>query len=372
MSDTSRAVLREILVHGALPRAELATRLDLSKASLTRITRALVESGFLREGGAELRGGLGRPSELLHLVPGSHRFVGVKLTGDHLYAVVSDLGATVIDQYSEPIVDTDVASVVARITEVVRTFAERWGTLTALGIALAGTIHGPASSRIVRESSFLKWTDVALADLLVDSTGLPVAIDNDVQALTAAEHWFGAGAGLESLALITVGVGIGCGLVANDTLVDGAHGTPGRISHTIVDPGGPYCDRGHRGCASSFLTNAAIAGALPRDPHGDRTYETALSEARAGRPAARQAFADAGLALGVLIGHVANLIDPAKVILTGDGLALYELAEAEILHGIRRTYEEDIDQLNLDVQPFDFVEWARGGAVLAIRNVVGV
>lgn len=370
MSAASHAVLREIVVHGGLPRAELAARLGLSKPSLTRITRSLMDDGFLLEGGTELRAGLGRPSELLHLRPESRRFVGLKLTGDHLYAVVSDLGATIVDAYDEPIPDRSVSAVLAQIGTVVSRFEESWSPLTAVGVALAGTVQGTGRERRVRESAFLGWPDVPLVRLLEETTGLPASVDNDVQALTAAEHWFGAGAGLRTMAVITVGVGIGCGLVINDELVDGAHGTPGRISHIIVDPGGPYCDRGHRGCAASFLTNSAIAGALPRDPDGERTYEYALEQARAGRPAALKAFADAGFALGCIIGTVANLIDPAKVILSGDGLAVYEIAEADVRRGIHQTHEEDLDRLNLDVQPFDFGEWARGGAVLAIRNAI--
>lgn len=370
MSAASRAVLREIIVHGALPRAELAARLGLSKPSLTRITRSLVEDDFLLEGGTELRGGLGRPSELLHLRADSRRFVGLKLTGDHLYAVVSDLAATIIDAHDEPLTDRSVAAVLHQISEVVSGFQKGWGPLTGIGVALAGTIQGTGRSRTVRESAFLGWTDVPLVRLLEDATGLPSSIDNDVQALTAAEHWFGAGAGLQTLAVITVGVGIGCGLVINDELVEGAHGTPGNISHIIVNPGGPYCDRGHRGCASSYLTNSAIAGALPRDPSGERTYEDALQQASAGRPAALQAFADAGFALGCLIGTVSNLTDPAKVILSGDGLAVYEFAEADVWRGIRHTYEGALGRIDLDVQPFDFGEWARGGAVLAIRNAL--
>lgn len=371
MTATSREVLREILVNGPLPRAELAARLGLSKPTLTRVTRTLVDDGFLREGGTELRGGMGRPSELLHLVPTARHFVGVKLTGTHLYAVVSDLGATVIDTYDEPIVDRSVAAVVAQIARVAEVFGVAHGPMSAIGVALAGTVSGPPENRLVHESAFLEWRDVSLSTLLEAATGLPASVDNDVQALTATEHWFGAGAGLDSMVLITVGVGIGCGIVVNNRLVSGARGMPGHISHVIVNPSGPYCDRGHRGCASSYLPNRSIAASLPRE-WGEQTYESALEQARAGRPAAVQAFADAGFALGALIGTAANLVDPAKVILSGDGIAVYDLAADDVRRGIEHTYESAASDLIVDVQPFDFGEWARGGAVLAIRTAIDV
>jgi predicted NBD/HSP70 family sugar kinase len=369
MPPATRAVLREVLMHGALPRAEIAHRLGLSKTSLTRITRSLMADALLVEGKTELRASFGRPSELLHIASGTWHFVGIKLTGDHLYAVVTDLAAEVVASKVEPLRSSEVHDVVGQIADVVSSFRSAFPGLTAIGVSLAGTIQREAGEQIVGESSFLGWTDVPLARLVSAATGLPAAAENDVQALTAAEHWFGAGAGLHSFALFTIGVGIGCGFILNDRLVEGAHGMPGRLSHVIVNPGGPVCDHGHRGCATAYLTNDAIAGSLPADANGLRTYESALERARSGDPAAVRAFHDAGFALGTLIGLATTMLDPQKVILTGDGLPLYEIAADSVAAGIASVLEGSY-ALDLDVQPFDFGEWARAGAVLAIRTVM--
>ena len=103
---------------------------------------------------------------------------------------------------------------------------------------------------------------------------------------------------------------------------------------------------------------------------GHPTYEQAVARARAGDPAAKEVFDNAGYALGVLIGTAANLLDPRKVLLTGDGLPLYEVSPDRVADGVKASYEADPALIDLDVQPFDFTEWARSGAALAIRAVL--
>jgi predicted NBD/HSP70 family sugar kinase len=370
MPAATRSVLLEVLVHGPLPRAEIASRLGLSKTSLTRITRSLIADGLFVEGATELRVPLGRPSELLHLATGRHHFIGIKLTGDHLYAAVTDLSARVVASRDEPLGSTRVGDVVEQIAGVVASYREEFPTLVSIGVALAGTIHRERGEQIVMESYFLGWDRVPLARLVSETTGLPTATENDVQALTATEHWFGAGAGLHSFVLITVGAGIGCGMVVNDRLVEGARGLPGHVSHVVIDPTGPTCARGHHGCATVYLTSESIATALPPDAEGRQTYESALARAGNGDEDALRVFAAAGLALGTLIGLASTLLDPQKVILTGDGLPLYGIAAASVEDGIRASRDSDLGPLDLDVQAFDFGEWARAGAVLAIRTVM--
>ena len=358
LPEVARDVLLEVLIHGAMPRAELATRLHLSRPTLTRVTRTLVLHGLLVEGETQLRSSTGRPSEMLHVRGESHHFLGVKLTADRLYAAVTDLTATVVATTEQPLTSTAPADVVAQIADVAATFP----ALTAIGVTLGGIVH----NGVVAEAGFLHWTDVPLRDDLVAATATPTAVDNDVQALTSAEHWFGAGAGLDSMVLITIGAGVGCGLVIDGRLVRGAHGLPPRIAHILVDPTGPLCGYGHRGCASSYL----MTHVMLRQLDGDPTYDEAVARAHAGDPTARTVFDNAAYALGVLIGTAANFLDPQKVLLTGDGLPLYEVSEQRVTDGITASYEADPTLIDLDIQPFDFNEWARSAAALAIRSTL--
>lgn len=367
LPDAERGALRELLIHGPLPRAEIARRLGVSRASLTRATRVLMEHSMISEGEVALRGAMGRPSELLVVRHDAHHFLGIKLTGDAVFAVVTDLGAQIVASVEEPLISTSVEDTIDQLVAIHARFAEEFDDIHAAGVCLAGDFARVDGRQIVVVSFFLQWQDVALAELLSARLGIPVTADNDVRALTAAEHWFGAGAGCDSLAVVTVGAGIGSGLVVDGVVVTGHHGRAGRLDHLIVDSTGPSCGQGHRGCASAYLPSEAIVEAVGVD---GLDYAGAVELARGGDPAAQRAFDDAGRALGVLIGTILNGLDPEKIVLTGEGLAVVELAGASIDRSIEDVRLPSEHPVPLDIQPFEFTEWARAGAVLAIRSVL--
>ncbi|MFE2757959.1 ROK family protein [Actinosynnema sp. NPDC059335] len=358
LPPVARDVLLEVLIHGPRSRAGLADRLRLSRPTLTRVTRTLVAEGLLVEGDTKPRPTVGRPSETLHVRAAAHRFLGVKLTAERLFATLTDLTATPLATAEEPLRSHDPDAVAGQIADV----AARFPGLTAIGV----TVGGIVLDGLVARHEFLGWTDVPLKAEVTRLTGVPTAVDNDVQALTAAEHWFGPGAGLTSMAVITVGAGVGTGMIVDGRLLAGAHGLPPHFSHTLVDGKGPLCGCGRRGCISSYLMTHVMLRRLAGRP----TYDEALERVHAGDPLARRVFDEAGYALGVLIGTVANAFDPQKVLLTGDGLPLYEVASPLVHDGIEDTYEDDPDLIDLDVRPFDFSRWARSGAALAIKATI--
>jgi predicted NBD/HSP70 family sugar kinase len=107
-----------------------------------------------------------------------------------------------------------------------------------------------------------------------------------------------------------------------------------------------------------------------RQLDGSPGYEEAVDRVRAGDEQARAVFEGSGYALGVLIGTAANFLDPQKILLTGDGLPLYEVTAPVVHKGIAASYEDDPALIDLDVRPFDFGEWARAAAALAIRKTI--
>lgn len=367
LTGVERGALRELLIHGALPRAEIARRINVSRASLTRASRILMEHSFVAEDEIALRGAMGRPSEMLVVREDTHHLLGIKLTGDSVFAVVTDLRARSVAEVEERLVSTSVEDTVDQIAAIHARFARSFGDIRAAGICLAGDLAQIDGRQIVVASYFLRWHDVPLAELLEQRLGIPVTADNDVRALTAAEHWFGAGAGCDSLALVTVGAGIGFGLVIEGRVVTGHNGRAGQLDHLIVDSNGPRCGLGHHGCASAYLPSASIVTAIGVD---GLDYAGAVDLARGGDPAARRAFDDAARALGVIIGTVLNGLDPEKIVLTGDGLAVMEISGDEVMRTIETVRLPSERPVPLDVQPFEFTEWARAGAVVAIRSLL--
>ena len=204
-------VMLEILIHGPLSRVELAERLGLSGPSLTRLTKPLLAGGRLFEGTPQVRSA-GRPLQPLDLDPSAEHFAGVTVTADAVYSVVTDLRGTVRAEHEEPLPGRAPETVADVVACCVRALAGSFAPVAGVGISLGGN---SADGRIVGESHFLEWNEVPLAELVEDRLGLPVVVVNDVNALTQAQHWFGAGRGLDTFAVVTVGAGIGLGLVAS-------------------------------------------------------------------------------------------------------------------------------------------------------------
>ncbi len=377
LDGSQQRVAVEVLRHGPLARSELARRLGLSPGSLTRLARPLVDGGLLVEGaarpgsrrgdiaaipGAGTPGGAGRPVLPLDVRPGSLAFAGVKITADTLFTVVTDLRAGVVAQRTTALPSARPGAVVDAVTAAVEELRSGGPEPAGLGVALSG--YGTGRTR---SSALLGWSDVPLGPLLAASTGLPTTVENDVRALTAAEHWFGAGRGVASFALVTIGTGVGAGLVVNDRIVTGAHGLGGALGHHRVGSDG-LCPDGHRGCAHGLLSTAAITGRVAAALGRPVDHAGVLELARDGDPVAHRVVTEAGRALGTLVGDVA-ILDPELVVLSGDGIGLVDLVRPEVDAAAAERAGRPVP---IAVRPFPFTDWARGAAAVAIRaHVLG-
>ncbi|MFB7505661.1 ROK family protein [Streptomyces broussonetiae] len=370
LSPAERSVAIEALVHGPLSRTELARRLGLSQGSLTRLTKPLIESGLLVEapeagGGAEAR--QGRPSRPLGVVADSCSFLGFKITGDTVYGVATTLRSEVVGRLDRPLTTHDPDAVAGTVAELAALLAEGRPAPAGIGIGVGGLVRGRA---MVEESPFLGWRDVPLAPLVQERTGLPVVVENDVAALTEAETWFGAGRGLERFAVLTIGAGIGYGLVLGGRRVPFAEEGRGPGLHWIIDPHGPLTPTGERGSAVSLLTIPGIEYQIRAATGRDIGYEEILSGAAAGEPMASRVVGEAARALGILVAQIANFALPQRILLAGEGVGLMDVA-GDTVHRTLRAHRHPLaDPVALETKVSDFHDWARGAAVLAIQVLV--
>jgi predicted NBD/HSP70 family sugar kinase len=368
-------VFTTVLSHGPLTRAEVARRTRLSPAAVTKAVRPLMEVGYLVEDlDEQARPAIGRPATLVRVDGGRALFIGLKVTGDEIIAVLTDLCCRIRVARHMPLTGREPAAVLPSLLAMVQellTEAEGFGVrVCGLGIAVSGDVD--RVDGVVRYSPFLDWRDVPLADVAATATGLPVTVDNDVRALTVAEQWFGAGVGLSDFALVTVGAGIGCGLVVGGRVVSGAHGVAGEIGHLSIDPRGPLCHCGNQGCVEGIAADPAILREV-RAATGKpvATAAEALELARGGDPLAREVYARAGDAIGRAIGSVVNVLGPERVIISGEGLAAYDLFAEDIRTAFTRSAFGTAAQCDLMTRPLPFEEWARGAAATAIQSFIG-
>ncbi|MGW6518341.1 ROK family protein [Streptomyces sp. NPDC054962] len=367
-------VFTTVLSQGPLTRLELARRAGLSAAAVTKAVRPLFASGYLVEDAdTEARSALGRPANLVRVDGGRALFLGLKLTGDAIFGVLTDLRCRILLARRVPLTDRAAKAVLASTAELVRellTEAGGYGVrVMGLGIAVSGDVD--RGEGVVRYSPFLEWRDVPLAELARAVTGLPVTVDNDVRALTVAEQWFGAGVGLSNFAVVTVGAGVGCGLVVHGRVVAGAHGVAGEIGHVTVDPDGPLCHCGNRGCVEAIAADPAILARI-RERSGVEVADTteAVDLARRGDDHAREAYSRAGEAIGRGIATVANLLGPERVVISGEGLAAYDLFAEQIRSAFAAAAFGSAARCDLQTRPLPFEEWARGAAATAIQSFI--
>ncbi|MFD7407175.1 ROK family protein [Streptomyces sp. NPDC059866] len=367
-------IFTTVLSHGPLTRSEMAERTGLSAAAVTKAVRPLIEAGYLVEDtDEEARRALGRPANPVRVEGGRALFIGVKVTGDELIGVLTDLCCRIRVARHVPLPDRGPEPVLAAIADLVRellTEADGFGVpVLGLGLAVSGDVDRAAGA--VRYSPFLEWRDVPLAELAAMTTGLPVTVDNDVRALTVAEQWFGAGVGLSDFAVVTVGAGIGCGLVVHGQVVAGAHGVAGEIGHVAVDPAGPPCHCGNRGCVEAIAGDTAILAGI-REATGVQVADSAqaLALAHRGDAGARAVYARAGEAIGRGIATVANLLGPELVIISGEGLAAYDLFAEQIRDTFAAAAFGSAARCDVRTRPLPFEEWARGAAATAIQSFI--
>ncbi|MFD9947519.1 ROK family protein [Nonomuraea sp. NPDC059023] len=375
-SPASATVFTMVLTQGPVSRVEIARRTGLSSAAVTKAARPFIDAGYLFEMAATERTGpgAGRPASPLAIHPDREFFVGVKITDDDLIGVVTDLRAQVVEEAHRPLtartpehVVTELKALADELLGRAPGYRER---CHSLGLAISGDVD--KNTGLVRYSPFLRWHEVPLGELAGAATGLTVTVENDVKALTVAEHWFGEGVGASSFALVTVGLGIGCAVVVDDRLVAGARGVAGEIGHVPVGGDSPPCHCGGHGCVEAIAGTPAVVAAA-RAALGDDTLtlDGAMAAARSGSPAAMAVFARAGEAIGRAMAAMANLIGPERIIVSGDmpGLAAYELFEDQLRTAFTQQAFGAAADCRLILRPSPFEQWARGAAAVAIQTL---
>ncbi len=189
------------------------------------------------------------------------------------------------------------------------------GEITALGVSCGGPLN--SQTGIVHTPPNLPhWNDVPLRNLLQAEFGLPVWVENDANATALAEHRWGAGQGTRDMAFLTMGTGIGAGLILNGELYRGRHDLAGEIGHTTIVPHGPPCLCGRRGCLETLSSGTAI-GRMGRERSGEPhlTAHDVCARARLHDPVAQGIIADAALHMGIGLANLLQTLNLERIVL---------------------------------------------------------
>jgi predicted NBD/HSP70 family sugar kinase len=235
-------------------------------------------------------------------------------------------------------------------------------------VSVGGNVSG---GRVVTRAPFLGWRDVPLADLLEARVRVPVTVENDVTALTTAEQWFGDVRGRDSFAVVTIGAGVGYGLVMHDRVVTTPDSGLGLGGHLPLDPNGPLCPEGHRGCSSAMLSIPSITAQLGIALGREVDYEEVLALAASGHPLAVSITDAAGRALGRMMALIANQAMVDAIVLSGEGMALWDVVGDVALAALAADRDPEATPVEVFVDDAGFASWARGAAAVAIQAALG-
>ncbi|MFI7386187.1 ROK family protein [Streptomyces sp. NPDC049813] len=327
-------VLTTVHDAGETTRAAVAARVGLTRAAVSSLVDQLLTEGLLTEWGKTFSGQAGRPGTVLKVARSGPAGLGVEINIDAVTVCVVDLAGTdrvrlVERRDNRGDAPAAVLAQAARIAaRAIESAAEQELRPVAAELALPGLVSGGA----VRQAPNLGWNRVAVEGLFAQALtalrpahrALPVGADNEANLAAMGELWFGDCAGgdgtarVPSFIYLTGEIGIGGALVLGGRLLRGAHGFAGEIGHVVVEPDGPACRCGARGCLEQYAGRAALLRAAGLDEATGAAGVAELARrAGAGDRVALRALESAGRSLGRVLSGAVNLIDPDAVVLGG-------------------------------------------------------
>ena len=323
-------VLRALYDHGPISRADVARMTSLTRTTVGEITQELLADGLVREIGRGPSTG-GKAPILIELVDDSRHVVGLDLAELRFRGALVDLRGNVERTAERELGDADGAAALELVHELIEELREgHEGTLLGIGVGTPGIVD--AHSGTIRRAFNLAWRDLPLGDILRERYGVPVEVANDSRAAALAIHLFGDPAQrTQNLIAITVGRGIGAGLILGGELFHGDGIGAGEIGHTtVVDDGSP-CDCGRFGCLETVASSRAVLARATEEAAEDgssflgrrmaKNGVLLLDDVAAGVAAeddgARSVMLSAGRYLGQSVATLIGVLDVERIVLHG-------------------------------------------------------
>ncbi len=285
--------------------------------------------------------------------------IGIDLGGTNIKAALVNVttgeitGMTAVATQAHEGHDAVIQRMADLAHDIIAKSGKQKSDIGGIGVGLPGLLDLEHGLTLFLPNLHGQWRSVPVRQELSEKAGLPVALLNDARSATMGEWKFGAGRGVESCALYTLGTGIGGGLILNGELYLGIGGAAGELGHISVDLNGPRCNCGSRGCIEAMASGPAIAAAgvkavmqgattritaMCQDDLNLITPELVCQAALAGDQVAREIYDTAGAAIGYGIANIVIALTPRRIIIGGGVAAAGDL----ILEPIRRTVRERV------------------------------
>jgi glucokinase-like ROK family protein len=345
-------IMHDLRENEPISRAALAEMTGLNKTTVSSLVHELIERRFVEEFGLN-SAGTGRPAMLLRLNPNAGCIVAAEIGVDFVSVIRTDFSAEITWRHREatgrdmgqPAILDRVLALLSEATQASfppspkgasapgRDSAVSDVPLLGMAVGVPGLVDEESGTVLFAPN--LGWTDVALWSLLRERFDAPIYVDNEANLAALGEYYFGAAQGYKNVLFLSLGVGLGGGIVQDGKLYRGSSGFGGEFGHMTMDPDGLPCNCGNRGCWETQVSSAAVLRTFGQAVMGERarrrgdespyykrnpellTLPMVLDAARGGDAAALQALSEVGRHLGIGVASLVNALNPDLVVLGG-------------------------------------------------------
>lgn len=368
-------ILDQIRNGGPISRAAISAETGLNKGTVSNLVSELIDEHLIMETGTGASSGGRKPVMLLFR--GKAGFaIGIDLGVNYLRAVLTDLEGQIAEELLHPLTDTSQQAVIRLILKSIETLQQRvpaspYGVI-GVGIGVPGMVDGGG---MVISAPNLGWRNVLLQAHLQKAIALPVLIDNEANAGALGEKRFGAGQSYAHFIYVSAGIGIGAGIILNDTLFRGSGGLSGEVGHMTIETGGRLCRCGNAGCWEMYASENALLlaarhnGLLPAQEAGDAGLDRLTRLAADGRKEAIQLFDDIGTKLGIGIAGIMNSFNPQAVVVGNRLLLAQSWIAGPLGHAVgQRGLRSHFSQTDIVFATLGLRSAALGAASMAIEQ----
>jgi glucokinase-like ROK family protein len=359
LKEINKAILlREIRSRGPISRATLSEITNISKPTVTKLVDSLIRDNLVRKVGVvNSTKNRGKPPLLVEFNAKSGYVIGCMLEVSRIKTVLADLDAHILAREEVDIPEGDTRDVIiekmlSTFSNVLKKARKTRQDLLGIGIGIPGIVDSE-NNRVMFIPHLPGWIDVDLGRILERKMKANVFMDNECRVQALAEKWFGSGIGVNNFVCIETGVGIGSGIISGGRLIRGRNNIAGEVGHMTINPDGPLCYCGGKGCWETMAStgrliditvmrlkdnpDSAVYKAVNGDPK-TLTLDIIFKAADEKDKFAMDILEEIGYWLGLGIANVISNLDPELVIIHGEMIQGGEL----LLRKIKDTVKDKI------------------------------
>jgi len=328
-SQNQSTILNLIRLKEPISRAEIAKLTKLTKPTVGALVSELAERNLITEEKSDTAVAGGRKPIMLRINYSAYYVVGVYAAAEVIRVILTTMDGRMVFDYKKDITELPskeefIEMIKSSISYVMEETNVEKNQILGIGFAMHGLVD--PDNGIAIFSPHLHLEDIHLKEILEKEFSIPVIVENDVRALAIGESWFGQGQEISDFICISVGRGIGSGIVINNEIYKSSFNTAGEIGHTIVNINGPRCQCGNHGCLEAYASEIAIIDRARRKlqektdsvmTENELSIPVIFRAAKEGDELAKKILVDSGESLGIATANLINILKPTKIILEG-------------------------------------------------------